>query len=298
VSELDRADAVEADRAEAAERLVMLRPADPAVVNLIMERVGGRASPELSAGLIASVGRSTAAEAPAALLDRLASFTPPVREAAVRTILANRDWAALLVERLGTRQVNLGDIPIVDRAKLAEHPDRGVRERAKKILAAGGGLPNADRQKVIDEILPVVKAGGDAARGALVFKEQCGTCHTHSGQGGRVGPELTGMAVHPAHELLIHILDPNRSVEGNYRAYTVSTDDGRVVTGLLASESKTAIEIVDAEGKRVAIQRNEIDMFQPSQNSLMPVGFEKQIKPEGFADLLAFLTARGTGGTP
>jgi putative heme-binding domain-containing protein len=221
-----------------------------------------------------------------------------VREAAVRTILANRDWAALLVERLGTRQVNLGDIPIVDRAKLAAHPDRGVRERAKKILAAGGGLPNADRQKVIDEILPVVKAGGDAARGALVFKEQCGTCHTHSGQGGRVGPELTGMAVHPAHELLIHILDPNRSVEGNYRAYTVSTDDGRVVTGLLASESKTAIEIVDAEGKRVAIQRNEIDMFQPSQNSLMPVGFEKQIKPEGFADLLAFLTARGTGGTP
>lgn len=102
------------------------------------------------------------------------------------------------------------------------------------------------------------------------------------------------MAVHPAHELLIHILDPNRSVEGNYRAYTVSTDDGRVVTGLLAAESKTAIEIVDAKGKRVAIQRSEIEGFQPSPNSLMPVGFEKQIKPEGFADLLAFLTKRGT----
>ena len=119
-------------------------------------------------------------------------------------------------------------------------------------------------------------------------------CHMHSGEGGKVGPELTGMAVHPAKELLIHILDPNRSVEGNYRAYTVSLDDGRVVTGLLASESKTAIEIVDTEGKRVAIQREEIDEFQPSPNSLMPVGFEKQIKPEGFADLLAFLTKRGT----
>jgi len=103
----------------------------------------------------------------------------------------------------------------------------------------------------------VQSAGGDAARGKLVFKEQCGKCHMHSGEGGKVGPELTGMAVHPAHELLIHILDPNRSVEGNYRAYTVSTDDGHVVTGLLAAESKTAIEIVDAEGKRVAIQRSE-----------------------------------------
>ena len=293
VAMIDDTKATDQDRISAAERLVQLRPADPAIVDLVIQRVGGKASPEISTGLINALGRSSAAETPAAILDRLASFTPPVREAAVRTILANRDWAAVLVERLEQRRVNLGDIPIVERTKLTDHPDRKIRDQAKKILAAGGGLPNADRQKVIDEILPVVSRGGDAARGKLVFKEQCGKCHMHSGEGGKVGPELTGMAVHPAHELLIHILDPNRSVEGNYRAYTVSTDDGRVVTGLLAAESKTAIEIVDAEGKRVAIQRSEIDAFQPSPNSLMPVGFEKQIKPEGFADLLAFLTKRG-----
>lgn len=115
----------------------------------------------------------------------------------------------------------------------------------------------------------------------------------HSGDGGKVGPELTGMSVHPPQELLIHILDPNRSVEGNYRAYTVATDDGRVVSGLLAGESKTSLELLDAEGKRHVIQRDEIDDFQPSANSLMPVGFEKQIPPNGLADLLAFLTARG-----
>ena len=294
IAAIDDAAGQDADRIAAAERLVQLRPADAAVVELVMERVGGRTSPEISAGLVAALGKSSAAEAPTRILDRLGSFTPQLREAAVRTVLANRDWAALLVERLEKKQVALGDIPIADRAKLTEHPDRRVRDRAKKAIAAGGGLPNADRQKVIDEILPVVARGGDADRGKTLFKEQCGKCHMHSGEGGKVGPELTGMAVHPAHELLIHILDPNRSVEGNYRAYTVSTDDGRVVTGLLAAESKTAVEIVDAEGKRVAIQRSEIDEFTPSPNSLMPVGFEKQIKPEGFADLLAFLTKRGT----
>ena len=136
-------------------------------------------------------------------------------------------------------------------------------------------------------------AGGATARGKAVFKEHCGKCHMHSGEGGKVGPELTGMSVHPAKELLIHVLDPNRSVEGNYRAYTVATEDGRVVNGLLAGESKTSVELVDAEGKRHVVQRDEIDEFVPSTNSLMPVGFEKQIQPQGLADLLTFLTARG-----
>ncbi len=49
------------------------------------------------------------------------------------------------------------------------------------------------------------------------------------------------MAVHPKEELLVHILDPSRSVEGNYRAYSVATADGQVLTGLLASESKTSL---------------------------------------------------------
>ena len=293
LADVDDADASDADRAAAAERFMLLRPADPAAVAVIADRLDRRAGPELAAGLVTALGRATAPEGPVAILDRLPTMTPLVREAAVRTLLANREWSALLVDRLEKGKVLLGDVPLAERSKLTEHPDRKIRDRAKKIIAAGGGIPNADRQKVIDEILPVVKAGGNAARGKAVFKEQCGKCHVHSGEGGRVGPELTGMSVHPAHELLVHILDPNRSVEGNYRAYTVVTDEGRVVTGLLAAESRTAIEIVDAEGKRVAIQREEIDEFQPSPNSLMPVGFEKQIQPAQFADLLAFLTARG-----
>ncbi|MFM8577721.1 MAG: PVC-type heme-binding CxxCH protein [Planctomycetaceae bacterium] len=293
IGQIDDGSAQDADRAAAAERLVVLRPADPAVVEMLLTRTRGRSSPDLASGLVAAIGKSSCPEAVDGLLGQLGAFTPIVRETAVRTVLANRDWAAALVGRLENGSVRIGDIPITERTKLAEHPDRKIRDRVKKMLEKGGGLPSADRQRVIDEILPVVLAGGDVTRGKGVFKEHCGKCHMHAGEGGRVGPDLTGMAVHPAHELLIHILDPNRSVEGNYRSYTVTTDDGRVVTGLLAAESRTAVELVDAEGKRQVVQRDAIDEFNASPNSLMPVGFEKQIKPEGFADLLAFLTARG-----
>jgi putative heme-binding domain-containing protein len=101
------------------------------------------------------------------------------------------------------------------------------------------------------------------------------------------------MGTHPREELLIHILDPSRSVEGNYIQYTLATTDGRVLNGLLASESKTSVELLDAEGKRIPVLRDEIEAFAASKKSIMPEGFEKQVGPEGIADLLAFLTRRG-----
>ena len=290
---IDKADAPDRDRSEAAARLVLLRPADLGMVSELLGRINARTPPDVATGLLAAVAQSNAKGTAEAILDKAAAMPPAIREAAFRTAVNNKAWTPVLVERLENGVIRLTDLALVERNRLAELPDKKLRERCKKLIAAGGGLPNADRQKVIDEVLPVVLAGGDAVRGKAVFKEHCGKCHMHSGDGGKVGPELTGMSVHPAKELLIHVLDPNRSVEGNYRAYTVATDDGRVVNGLLAGESKTAIELVDAESKRHVVQRDEIDEFVPSTNSLMPVGFEKQIQPQGLADVLAFLTARG-----
>jgi len=87
--------------------------------------------------------------------------------------------------------------------------------------------------------------------------------------GARIGPDLTGVAVHPKSHLLVEIMDPSRSVEGNYRQYVVTTTAGRVVPGLLASETRTAVEILDAEGKRHSIQREDIDELHESKKSLM-----------------------------
>src|SRR5204863_5847030 len=94
-------------------------------------------------------------------------------------------------------------------------------------------------------------------------------------------------------ELLVNIIDPSRSVEGNFRIYFVVTTDGRVLNGLLASESKTAIELFDSEGKKHAIQRDDIEELAASTKSLMPEGFEKQVSPEELVNLLEFLTQRG-----
>src|SRR5262245_55998570 len=134
---------------------------------------------------------------------------------------------------------------------------------------------------------------GYAAAGKAVFTKHCSACHSHSGEGGKIGPDLTGMAVHPKEHLLADIIDPSRSVEGNFRIYTVTTNDGKVLTGLLASETKTSVELIDAQAKRLVVLRDDIDTLTQGVKSLMPEGFEKTMNQDELVDLLAFLTKRG-----
>jgi hypothetical protein len=73
----------------------------------------------------------------------------------------------------------------------------------------------------------------------------------------------------------------------------VTTKKGMLVTGLLASESKTAIELYDAEGKKQTLLRENIEEMIASSKSLMPDGFEKQVSRKELTDLLEFLSQRG-----
>ncbi len=280
------------DRINAAQQLVLLRPGDAHAAGELLGLITPRTSPPLAVGLIGAVARSEATGTGPLLAARADAFTPGVRPAALRALLGRGEWTAALLDAAETGQVRLAELTLDQKQALLTHRDRALAGRAK-ILLAEGGLPDPDRQKVIEELAPNVLNGGDAARGKLVFTAQCSKCHAHSGEGGKIGPDLTGMAAHPREELLVHILDPSRSVEGNFVQYMASTNDGRVINGLLASETKAAVELLDAEGKSHVLQRADIDELQASRKSLMPEGFEKQVSPGDLADLLAFLTRRG-----
>lgn len=261
----------------------------------LLALVTPRSSPALATGLIDAVAASRSPVAGRLVADSIPSWTPTARAEAFRALIARSDWTGILMQAFEEGKLRASDLTLDQQQALAAHRNQNVAARARKLLAQGGGLPDADRQKVIDSLLPIVTKGGDPARGKLVFTQQCAKCHTHAGAAatGRVGPELTGMAAHPREELIVHILDPSRSVEGNFIQYAVATTDGRTLTGLLASETRTSIELLDAEGKSQILQRSDIEEIKTTRKSLMPEGFEKQVPPASLADLLAFLTQRG-----
>jgi putative heme-binding domain-containing protein len=283
----------EAERAAAATNLVEFRRSDAATAAMVLDLITPRASPEFATGLLEAAGRSEAPEVGASILERLGALTPAARPVALRVLLARTGWTEALLQALEDGRVQAAELALDQKQALASHPEKRLAERAKRILERGGGLPDPDRQKVLEEFLPVARQAGDAARGKEVYKKLCSKCHVHGEEGTRIGPDLTGMAVHPREELLTQMLDPSRSVEGNFRAYAVITTDGRVLSGLLASETRTSLELFDADGKKQFLRRDEIATLDASSKSLMPDGFEKQMAREEIADLLEFLARPG-----
>ena len=111
------------------------------------------------------------------------------------------------------------------------------------------------------------------ARGKEVFTASCAVCHVFDGQGGKVGPELTGINSRDRADILLEILDPNRSVEANYRLWNVTTKDGETFSGRLEAETQTSVEILDTTAQKHVVQRKNIASLEPSQLSIMPTGF-------------------------
>jgi len=94
-----------------------------------------------------------------------------------------------------------------------------LREQSKPFLPAGPALPpreisESDR-KTLDELVTGRIANfdsknADAEKGKVVFKTHCAACHQIEGEGGLIGPQLTGIGFRGADRLAEDILDPNR----------------------------------------------------------------------------------------
>src|SRR5690606_33289939 len=130
---------------------------------------------------------------------------------------------------------------------------------------------------------------GDESRGRTIFEKNCATCHRIAGFGTQVGPDIADSRTRTPEALLVDILDPNRAIDGRYVAYSVVLTDGTVQTGLIESETANAVTLAQPDGKTLTLLRDEIEEMRSDGMSLMPVGLEKSIPPQGVADLIAFI---------
>ena len=274
------------DRIEAAQRWFAIDDS-PAVAVEILEQISLLSSPAQAVGFVNAVGTSRNDEAGRSILSRWQQFTPTVRRAALAVLMRRSSWVEALLDDVEGGAIARTDLGVEHWSQLRRNRSRRISRRAFRLSQANTEV-SQDRESIVKELMPWAEKEGNAERGAEIFAANCAVCHVFNGEGGKVGPELTGIGSRDRRDILLEILDPNRSVEANYRLWTVETKDGTSYSGRLEAETRTTIEILDIAAQKHVVQRSEIASLTASPMSIMPVGFEA-LPGEDLSSLIEFL---------
>ena len=185
---------------------------------------------------------------------------------------------------------HLGDVKL----SLPEKPD-GL-SLADRLKSAGSGSQPIDPKFFAVNWSEAVKAG-DIARGKKLFGAEslgCAKCHAATAtQPGGGGPSLadSGRRFSVAY-LVESVLAPNKVISPVFKSSTIETTDGKVITGLIVSETGEKIEVLLPDTKRVSINKSDIEARKLADISAMPAGVVKTT--EELRDVIAYLLSNPT----
>ena len=158
------------------------------------------------------------------------------------------------------------------------------------LLTRGVSSVKPDTAKLLEARLKQYQAaGGNAVRGAEVFRTACAACHARGGQGGNIGPQLDGLGSRGAARVVEDILDPNRNVDPSFRYATVKLKNGQTLLGLKRREVGQSVVFADLAGKEFTVAKSEIVSQTQTALSLMPAALGAALPEKDFAALLAYL---------
>ncbi len=237
---------------------------------------------------------------PGLILERYPRLSDAEKADALSTLASRPAYALALLDAVEKKLVPRADVSAFTARQLASLNDQRVRRR---LAAVWGDIrPTAkDKEKLLNRYLklaaPEQREKADRSAGRLVWSKTCASCHTLFGDGGKIGPDLTGSQRANAEYVLHKVLDPNAVVPRDYQTTKVVTVTGRVLTGLIKQENDKVLTLQTAT-EEVRVLKSDIDEREQQHTSLMPEGQLATLSDAEVRDLLAYLTGKGQAPLP
>jgi putative heme-binding domain-containing protein len=200
-------------------------------------------------------------------------------------------------------------------ALVAQMHRGSLPERNFEVAVAVGSAASSDIRGLFETFVPeskraatlganidpqsILSRKGDHQRGKLIYFSdgaRCRACHEIDDRGKSLGPtlqELTKKYPRPA-ELLQHAIQPSLKIDEQYAAFTVVTDDGRVISGLIVDKTDDEIVIKTVERQLVRIARASVEEMTKSEKSLMPERVLSDLTAQEAADLFEYIRSQGS----
>ncbi len=132
-------------------------------------------------------------------------------------------------------------------------------------------------------------AMANVAKGKEVFQRTCVACHMLHGEGGKIGPDLTGSNRTNITYLLSNILNPSGDVQEDYKLVVITTQDGRTYSGNVIAENDRNLTLRVVGQDPIAINKSQIRTRDVSEKSMMPEGLLNNLTNSEVLDLIAYL---------
>lgn len=225
--------------------------------------------------------------APGLILSRYAKWDSRAKQAAVETLAMRKNYATALLAALKDGKLPKRDIP----AHVARPLSSLLGSAFTDVF---GNLDELSKDKAelmarYTKLLTAEKlAKADASKGRLVFTASCSACHKLYGEGGVLGPDLTGSNRADLSYILLNMIEPSADIPEAYQLVTVHTRNGQVLGGTVSQEDDQRV-VLNMVGQTTTVLKSDIAKREVSPMSMMPEGLLTTLQDAQVLDLVKYL---------
>lgn len=275
-----------AERVKAIEALSEKRVPDLAL--LLHEQLADKATRRAALRGLAGYSHP---DTPKKVLAVYAGLTADEKFDAVATLSARKEYALALLDAIEGKAVPRGDVTAFAARQMFALNDAALTERLKSVWGEVRETA-ADKQKAVAkykaQLTPATLQTANVANGRAVFAKNCVACHKLFGEGGTIGPDLTGSNRSDLDYLLSNLVDPSAEVGRDFRMSVVRTTDSRVVTGIVVERTAARVVVQTATDKQI-VAAEDVESVKESPLSIMPEGQLDKLSRDEVRDLFAYL---------
>ena len=215
-------------------------------------------------------------------------FSSQEKLAIIQMMASQNSTAKILLNTLKSEKIPKRDVP------------NYVARQMRRVLGSGfleywGPLEKVAEEKMLaynkySALLTkdaLIKA--DIAAGKQTYAGLCGQCHIMFGEGGKIGPELTGSNRTDLEYLLYNILNPNSDVQDDYLMVLVTTREGMTYAGNIVSENDRSITMRTVGQEGIVLLKSNIQSREVQSVSMMPEGLLDWMPDQEIINLIGFL---------